>query len=82
MNRQRIEAVFAHAGLTKYLGDVMPDVVDLPARISMTIANGQESLQSDTLTLQLIGTTEPMYEGIPAEMWQRLLYTSGSFHRQ
>ena len=36
----------------------------------------------DTLDLDYVGTTEPAVKGVPAEAWQRVLYTSGAFTRQ
>jgi hypothetical protein len=33
----------------------------------------------DRLTLDLVSTTEPPYEGVPAEVFQRGLYTTSPF---
>jgi hypothetical protein len=39
------------------------------------------SVANDQLTLTLISTTEPDYEGIPNEVFQRAFYTSVAFRR-
>ena len=39
------------------------------------------NVDGDELTLKLVSTTEPPYEGVPAETYQRGLYTTSSFQR-
>jgi hypothetical protein len=39
------------------------------------------SVTGDQLTLTFVSTTEPEYEGIPNDVFQRAFYTTVSFHR-